>query len=86
MRTGTRKTRTTTRATASGALALRTSLTVEKLQRLLALVSDHLGIDPDTLNWGHVGSLCPIEELVSEALTHSESVADELSSAELAAR
>lgn len=46
------------------------SLVNEKLARLQALADDHFGADPDRLNWGHVGSLRHIDELLTQALDH----------------
>lgn len=38
----------------------------EMLARLQALSADHFNADPDTLHWGHVGSLGHIETQLKE--------------------
>ena len=34
------------------------------LARLTALSDDHFGVDPDEINWGHVGTLTHYAELL----------------------
>ncbi len=41
---------------------------IEKyLSELQALVNDHLGNDPESINWGHVGSANHLADLLKEA-------------------
>jgi hypothetical protein len=41
---------------------------IEKyLSELQALANDHLGNDPENINWGHVGSAIHLAELLKEA-------------------
>ena len=37
------------------------------LSELQALANDHLGNDPENINWGHVGSAIHLAELLKEA-------------------
>ena len=39
----------------------------EYLSELQALANDHLGNDPENINWGHVGSAIHLAELLKEA-------------------
>ena len=40
---------------------------IEKyLSELQALANDHLGNDPENINWGHVGSAIHLAELLKE--------------------
>ena len=36
------------------------------LQRLTAFSADHFGVDPDDVNWGHVGTLGHYAELLRQ--------------------
>jgi hypothetical protein len=58
-----------------GPFAIGTRVVLEKLERLQALATDHFETGPDGLDWGHVGTLREIEQLVTAALEHAESLA-----------
>lgn len=48
----------------------------DRLDELKAYAEDHMGVDPDTLNWGHVGSaqqlLAKLTELTDQAYKRGE--------------
>jgi hypothetical protein len=39
----------------------------ENLQRLIDLSDDHFNVSPDDLDWGHVGNLAHIADLIANA-------------------
>jgi hypothetical protein len=43
-------------AAAKGSFAFRMAEIRERMEKLNELVNDHLGYNPDEINWGHVGS------------------------------
>ncbi len=48
----------------------------DRLDELKAYAEDHMGVDPDTLNWGHVSSaqqlLAKLTELTDQAYKRGE--------------
>ena len=53
--------------TALGAFIARKREIDAMLQRLTACSADHFGVDPDDVNWGHVGTLGHDAELLRQA-------------------
>lgn len=41
------------------------------LDVLSGLVDDHMGVDPETLHWGHVGDMHAIESALSELVARA---------------
>jgi hypothetical protein len=35
-------------------------------ERIQETLNNHLGVNPDTLNWGHVGNIQHVQELLEE--------------------
>ena len=44
------------------------------LAKLNEAVESHFGIDPDDVNWGHVGSLAAVTAALKVALAHAPGV------------
>lgn len=56
----------TTQEQAVDAFLKNTSRNIELLQALLAHVEDHMGVAPEEVNWGHVGSAGKAREDLEE--------------------
>lgn len=63
---------TKTARTAVDAFIARKADIDEMIERIQQMSDDHFGVNPDDVNWGHVGDLGRIVELLKEVVVASE--------------